>query len=75
MLITGGTVGGLGVESALTIAAHDPKLIILTARSQAKFVPLMPVVLVQSLTTGSTMPLLRSAKKFLKLHCAAFCSI
>ncbi|ORY23692.1 hypothetical protein BCR39DRAFT_548791 [Naematelia encephala] len=36
VLITGGSVGGLGAECAATIVKHSPALVILTARSQAK---------------------------------------
>ena len=35
VLITGGTMGGLGAEFAATIVKHSPKLVILSARSQA----------------------------------------
>lgn len=38
VLVTGCTLGGLGTEFAKTIVKHDPKLVILTARTQAKYV-------------------------------------
>nr|XP_031862086.1 uncharacterized protein CI109_002499 [Kwoniella shandongensis]KAA5529158.1 hypothetical protein CI109_002499 [Kwoniella shandongensis] len=36
ILVTGGTLGGLGAELAATVVKHSPKLVILTARTQAK---------------------------------------
>ncbi|KAF8243875.1 NAD(P)-binding protein [Wilcoxina mikolae CBS 423.85] len=36
ILLTGPTIGGIGYETLLSIAAHNPKLIILAGRSQEK---------------------------------------
>jgi len=36
VLITGPSIGGIGYDTALSIAAHKPKLIILAGRSQEK---------------------------------------
>ena len=36
ILITGGTLGGIGAESATILAKHDPKLLIVSCRTQSK---------------------------------------
>ncbi len=53
VLVTGGTLGGLGTEFASTIAKHDPKLVILTARTQAKLV-LPTLIHTELIALGST---------------------
>ena len=36
IMITGGSLGGIGAEAAQIIARHDPKLLIVSFRTQEK---------------------------------------